>query len=386
MKVSFEKEQIIEGLQKAAAILPSKAGAAYLRSLWLKAAEDQISIMATDANLEFIGVYAAQTDEPGLVGVQGKAFVDLVRQLPSGRISLTLDKEANIMLLKQGRKSYKLPVNGSEWFQDFSAFPQETPVLWSGDILMDILERIPFCIDDDDTREATACICFKAREAGKIDICGLNGHQFALISFIQPELCEKLAGQDLLIQKKYLPDIKKWLSPDEVEINFSDKRLYLKGRDGSEQLSVPRVLYNYPDYNIFMSKLEEDGISRLNLSRKEAIEALGRILVFNTESDRCVFMEMTQTELKLSAQGIDVGSALEELEVEYVGDLTHIAFPTRNLMEIFGHFTSDRILMDFTGAEGPCGIRGSDPTDKDYLVIIMPMKVTERAYFAKDEN
>ena len=37
MKLSVNKEQIIEGLQKAAAIIPAKAGAAYLRSIWLKA-------------------------------------------------------------------------------------------------------------------------------------------------------------------------------------------------------------------------------------------------------------------------------------------------------------------------------------------------------------
>ena len=40
MKLSVNKEQIIEGLQKAAAIIPAKAGAAYLRSIWLKAEKE----------------------------------------------------------------------------------------------------------------------------------------------------------------------------------------------------------------------------------------------------------------------------------------------------------------------------------------------------------
>ena len=55
MKLSVNKEQIIEGLQKAAAIIPAKAGAAYLRSIWLKAEKGSLSIMATDANIEFTG-------------------------------------------------------------------------------------------------------------------------------------------------------------------------------------------------------------------------------------------------------------------------------------------------------------------------------------------
>ena len=55
MKLSVNKEQIIEGLQKAAAIIPAKAGAAYLRSIWLKAEKGSLSIMATDANIEITG-------------------------------------------------------------------------------------------------------------------------------------------------------------------------------------------------------------------------------------------------------------------------------------------------------------------------------------------
>ena len=91
MKLTVNKEQIIEGLLKAVAIIPAKAGAQYLRSIWLKADESGLSVMSTDANIEFTGCYQAEVAEPGLIGVQGRAFVDLVRQLPSGVLHLSLD-------------------------------------------------------------------------------------------------------------------------------------------------------------------------------------------------------------------------------------------------------------------------------------------------------
>lgn len=386
MKLKVQKATIIDGLIKAAAVLPSKAGAAYLRSIWLKAKDGTLSIMATDANIEFVGVYPADIEEEGLIGVQGAAFVDLVRKLPNGQLDLYAEDGGSTILVKEGRRSYKLPINGPEWFQEFSAFPEESPVIWTGEVFLDILSRVPFCIDDDDAREATACVCFKPRANDRLDVCGLNGHQFALVSYIQPDLCAKLGESDLLIQKKYLPDIRKWLDPNEIEINLSDKRLYLKGKNGAELLSVPRAHFSYPDYNLFMSKLDAPGISELNLSRQEAIDALGRIAIFNTESDRCVFMDLGDSELKLSAEGADVGSALEELEASYSGVLKKIAFPTKSLMEIFGHFQSERMNMLFTGAEEPCGIKGADPEDRDYLVIIMPMKVSEKSYYAEEED
>ena len=383
MKLTVNKEQIIEGLLKAAAIIPAKAGAQYLRSIWLKAEEGSLSVMSTDANIEFTGRYPAEVAAPGLIGVQGRAFVDLVRQLPTGVLHLTLDEASGNLLLEQGRRTYKLPVSGAEWFQNFSAFPAENAVTWSGDFLQDILDKVGFCISDDDAMDAIACLCMKPRGNGRIDVCGLNGHQFALVSFTHDELAERLPESGMLIQKKYLADIKKWLGVDEIELNITDKRLYLRSLDGAETLSLPRAAHEYPDYNIFMSKLASEDMHPMTLARKEAIEALGRILIFNTESDRCTYMDLSAGEALLSAQGQDVGSANESLEVAYNGDIKRIAFPTRNLLDVLGHFVSAKIDMMLTGSEGPCGIRGGD--DADYTVIIMPMKVSETTYYSEED-
>lgn len=383
MKLTVNKEQIIEGLLKAAAIIPAKAGAQYLRSIWLKAEEGSLSVMSTDANIEFTGRYPAEVAAPGLIGVQGRAFVDLVRQLPTGVLHLTLDEASGNLLLEQGRRTYKLPVSGAEWFQNFSAFPAQNAVTWSGDFLQDILDKVGFCISDDDAMDAIACLCMKPRGNGRIDVCGLNGHQFALVSFTHDELAERLPEGGMLIQKKYLADIKKWLGVDEIELNITDKRLYLRSLDGAETLSLPRAAHEYPDYNIFMSKLASEDMHPMTLARKEAIEALGRILIFNTESDRCTYMDLSAGEALLSAQGQDVGSANESLEVAYNGDIKRIAFPTRNLLDVLGHFVSAKIDMMLTGSEGPCGIRGAD--DADYTVIIMPMKVSETTYYSEED-
>ncbi|WP_291438493.1 DNA polymerase III subunit beta [Desulfovibrio sp.] len=383
MKLTVNKEQIIEGLLKAVAIIPAKAGAQYLRSIWLKAEDGGLSVMSTDANIEFTGRYQAEVAQPGLIGVQGRAFVDLVRQLPSGVLHLSLDEASGNLLVEQGRRTYKLPVSGAEWFQNFSSFPEENTVTWSGDFLQDLLDKVAFCISDDDAMDAISCLCMMPKGNGRIDVCGLNGHQFALVSFTHDELAERLPEEGILIQKKYLQDIKKWLGVDEIELSITGKRLYLRNMSKAETLSLPRAAHQYPDYSIFMSKLASEDMHPMTLDRKEAMEALGRILIFNTESDRCTYMDLSSGEALLSAQGQDVGSASESLEVTYGGDIKRIAFPTRNLMDVLAHFVSAKTDMMLTGAEGPCGIRGAD--DPDYTVIIMPMKVSETTYYSEED-
>ena len=377
------KEHIIEGLQKAASIIPARAGAAYLRSLWLKAEGDTLAFMSTDANIEFTGKYTASVSQGGLVGVQGKAFVDLVRQLPSGQIVLTLDDQSNKLLLEQGRRKYKLPVNDSTWFQPFSEFPPHNSVSWSADFFQEVIERVSFCISDEDNAEALGCLHMRSVGNGRIESCGLNSHQFALKAFTHDDLAAMLPAEGILIQRKYVQEMKKWLvGLEEIELNISEKRLYLRTGDGREFFSLPRSMYTYPDYMSFVSRLSAEGISRLDVDRKECIEALGRLSIFTTDNDRCTYFDLAETELSLTAQGQDVGSADERLEVSYQGDITKITFPTRNLMDVLGHFTSARVGLSFTAVEGPCGISGKD--DPDYTVIIMPMKMTDTTYYEED--
>lgn len=387
MYLTVKKEQIIEGLQKAASIIPSKAGAAYLRSIWLQALKgadgDRLTIMSTDVNIEFTGTYPVDIREEGTAGVNGRAFVELLRRLPGGDITLRLDEESHILSVEQSRRSYKLPTVDPVWFQPLPPFPEEGAVLWSGDFFQDIIDKVAFCISDDDSAEGLACLYFKAGEEGKVDACGLNGHQFAMVRFINDELARLLPENGLLIQKKYVNELRKWLGSDEVMLNISERRFHIRTGSGSETLSIPRSAnFSYPDHLSFLARLDGANTSQLDVDRRETMDALDRLLIFNNDSDRCTYFRFSPQEVELSAQGQETGSATEHLEGTFQGDLELIAFPTRSLMDILGHFQSSSLHYVFTGAEGPCGITGSD--DAEYTVILMPMKIAESSYYTEE--
>lgn len=398
MFFTVKKEDVIDGLQKAAGIIASnRTGATALRSIWLKAHDNLLTIMATDTNIEFTGNYPAEVKEEGLTGVNGRSLVDLVRRLPSGELRIGLEKtpykensliensssEASILVIEQGRRTYKLPANDSTWFQKFSEFSETDSVVWSGDFLQETIDRVFFCINDDDSTDALACLYIKPFGNGIIEACGLNGHQFALTKFTHDDLCSLLPPDGILIQRKNVSELRKWLGENEILLSIKAKRLYIRSSNGQEMLSLPREGYLYPDYSAFMKRLEISDVTKLVLNRKEALEALDRIAIFNTEQDRGVYFELSANEASLSAQGPETGSAHETIGISCEGPITRIVFPTRNLMEILSHYQSEEILLTLTGTEGPCGITGKN--DNNYTVIIMPMKVSEEVYYSDDE-
>lgn len=376
MKLAVNREEIINGLQKAASIIPLKAPSISLRSIWLKAKGNKIAIMATDADVEFTGTYPAQVSEEGLIGVHGRAFADLIARLPNGEIKISLDENSQTLRVEQGRRSYKLPMSTGEWFQEFSQWPDGENALWTGDSFMEMIDKVGFCIDSEEARDAMACLYLKPIESGKIDICGLNGHQFAMYTLANDDLAEKIGEDGLLIQRKFVFDLKKWLAQGELELNLTEKRLFLRQMDGVEVLSIPRYMRNaFPDYHVFLDKVYSQSEGKLSVPRKDAIDVLSRVMVFMSESNRCVYMFLHPDELELTADGADNGSGREKIEASYSGALKRMVFPTKDLMEIFNHFQSGEVVLNFTGQEGPCGITG--PEDGNYLVVIMPMRIND---------
>ncbi len=391
MLLKVNRDEIIEGLQKSANIIPTKTGAAFLRTIWLKCADGRLNIMSTDSNLEFVGSYPALIQEEGLAGVQGRQFYDLARKLPSGEMTLKTAKgkgNQTELLVEQNSRKYNLRVSEEEWFQKFTAFPESGSVYWSGDFLHEIIDKISFCISDEDSMEAIACLFVRPvqdQDSGdkSIEACGLNGHQFAMFKFINDDIFDILPEEGVLIQKKYLAELKKWLTADEIELNISDKRLFFRTADKTETFSLPLSYYQYPNYNNFLSKLNEDGVSRLSVPREELADSLERIIIFNTDTNRCTHFNFKPGEVVLYSQGQETGTATESIQADFNGDLDRIAFPTRNLIEILNHFGSGKVEFTLTGTEAPCGVTGAD--DPEYKVIVMPMMIQEETYYTEED-
>jgi DNA polymerase-3 subunit beta len=382
MNIKVYKEDVIEGMQKAAAIIPSGSGAVYLRSIWLKA-ENGLEIMSTDSSIEFKGSYTAEILSPGLVGIPGRAFVDLLGRLSTAQILLKQDDENKTLVIEQGRRKYKLPVNDSSWFQNFSDFPgDKKAVMWSGDYIHELIGKIIYCISDENTKDAFTCLSIKPSANGKIEVCGLNGHQFAMQNFLHDELHSILPEEGILINKKYLAGLQKWLDQNEVELSVNEKRLFFRGNNQKEIFSIPLSSYTFPDYSGFLSKIRGDGTSTLRMDRKENLEALERLLIFT--SDRCTYFDFSSGsgELVLSSTAQSSGSGTEILDVQYDGNIDKISFPTRNLKEILAHYTSQKVKFVMSGVEGPCGIYGEE--DADYIVVIMPMKISVQTYYDEE--
>ncbi len=384
MQCHVLKEDIVEGVQRAANIIPAKTGTAYLRTIWLETQENAITIMATDSNIEFTGTYTAQVQEPGRVGIHGKKFSELIRKLPPGQLTFEAEEGASSILVYQGKKKYRLPLNNVSWFQEFQTMPETNRAVWSGELLQQVIDRIAFCISNEEDTGAMNCIKFVPLAQDAVEVCGMNGHQFALLTCTTPDIHASLGETGVLIAKKDLSEIGRWLRPEDISVSLTEKRMFLCSAQGHETLSLPRRTHVFPNYQSFIERYETLFRCTLKVNKDELVDALERILLFNTQSSRATYLHFTPTELRLSCHGQEFGEGSEVLTADFQGDLETIAIPTQILLEILSHFDSSTITFQMAGPLDPCKISG--PDDPDYFIITMPVEISEDTYYTEEED
>ena len=329
MKITINREHCVDGLQKAGNVTPARAATVMLKTTWIKTdrAEKSISLMASNGYTEYLGTYPAEVEKDGFVGVYGKAVADLLRALPEGSVNMFTDRRGRNLVISQGSRLYKLPASNREWFQPLIPFPGTGSVIWSGEELVNIIDRVFFCIQDDED-SPLGCLCIHPEKNGGIDFCGLDGYRAALVRITNDALRGKLPEEGILIQKKYLADIRRLISPGEIEIGLTPRRFFIRNRGGRDMVSVPLAQSAYPDYSVFFDRMKADTCSIVRVSRSEFSDALARSLIFNTRDENSV--------------AISIGK--------------------------------DSLTMKIASGAGPCSFQTD--TDENYAVIAMP-EITE---------
>ncbi|MDO5536080.1 MAG: DNA polymerase III subunit beta [Desulfovibrionaceae bacterium] len=384
MKITLNTEHCVSGVQKAGNITPSKVGSSYLKTMWLRASKEKgtVSFMTTDASTEYIGTYPAEVIEDGLVGVQSRAMTDLIRNLPSGLVHIETDESANTVIVSQGKRLYKLPTSSSTWFQEFSQFPEGDAVTWNGESLSDIIEKILFCISDDED-SSFGCLCIKPNGQGGIDFCGLDGNKFAMVTIINDELLQHLPADGIKIQKKYISDIKKLLSSEDIKIMIGDKRFYVRDNQFRDMFSVPLTQVSFVDYSIFISRVSGDDCSHLTISKEEFLRALSRSLIFNTKDEVGVYLSIDDDSVTLNSRDKTTGSATETISAVCESSVSEVAFVTKSLIDILQHVPGDSVSVTLSSREGPCSFKAVD--DENYNIIVMPMQIVNKTYYQEDD-
>src|SRR5208282_1968064 len=107
MKLTAEREKLLAPLQAVIGVVERRQTMPVLANVLLGVREGQLSITATDLEVELVSATEVAAQEAGDITVPGRKFLDILRALPD-KVPVALGLEGEKVVIKAGRSRFSL--------------------------------------------------------------------------------------------------------------------------------------------------------------------------------------------------------------------------------------------------------------------------------------
>jgi DNA polymerase-3 subunit beta len=372
MKLTIERAALLKSLAHVQSVVERRNTIPILSNVLIEAGKGQLSLTATDMDLNIVESVAAEIGEPGATTAPAHTLYDIVRKLPEGaQIEVTVAGDSGQMALKSGRSSFTLSTLPKEDFpaagdgelpQQFALQPNE---------LRHLVDRTRFAISTEETRYYLNGIYLHAAQTGNLAVLravATDGHRLARFEMPLPEGAAEMPG--VIVPRKTVNELRKLIEEtgEAIQVGLSDTKI--RFAFDSTVLTSKLIDGTFPDYERVIPS-GNDKIMKVIC--KDFAEAVDRVSTISTEKSRAVKLAVANGTLVLSATSPENGSATEEIEIEYDGGALEIGFNSRYLLDIAQQIEGEEAEFALADAASPTVV--SDVADSSALYVLMPMRV-----------
>jgi DNA polymerase III subunit beta len=379
MKLQIEKEILLQGAGRTQGVIDRRGNMPILSHCLLETGEDQLKISATDYEVSFRGYYPAQILEGGGLTVPAVNFFNIVRELPSGLISLA-STENNNLLIKTGDMRYQFLGLAAENFPPLPNL-ESHPIMLAlkSAAVREMLEKTSFSIASDDLQQQLAGVYLeKLPESNKLRLVSSDGHRLSLIDREIEMIQQVELDQGILIPRKGVAEMLRLLGEEEdCALGLDKKSLLLK--QGNNYLFIRLLEKKFPDYRRIIPGSPQ---IHLVMDRRALLEILKRISLLSSEKFKGVILRVSEGWMDIRYHNPEIGDGDERLPVsvkfledEFEGERLELPFEVsynaRYLMEPLNVMQSEEVTLELTEKKKPMCMR--EIGDPNYLSIVMPM-------------
>jgi DNA polymerase-3 subunit beta len=373
MEWKIDKDDILKGLARTQSIVEKKNTIQILSNVLLKLTGNELTIEATDLEVGVSATYGCEGIAPGGVTVDAKTLYEVVRQIPDGTNIHFRKKDNNWVEISAGRSVFNLVGLAAEDFPEVPVPAGEGQWTMNSDLLKGMIEKTIFAVSQEDMRYNLSGIYVEVVEEGKakkIRMVATDGHRLSLVDSDYEGEIPISTGQGVIVPKKGLSELSKILdeSDEPVGMRLEGNNLIVK----RDRLTLVMRLVDgrFPDYRQVIPAGNDKFIV---VSREDFTKTIRRVSILSYERVKMVKFHITPSTMELTSESPDMGTAREEVTVQYEGPEITIGFNSNYLLDILGAMDDQEITIKLLDESSPGEIR---PTkEKGYFFIIMPMKI-----------
>ena len=372
MRFTITRENLQQGLGAVAGSIPTRTTLPVLSNILIEAEDGAVRMSGTDLDTAVSVRVAADVAEAGAITAPAKKLQEIARELP-GTVEFTTQGDA--IQISSGRTRYKL--NGLPR-DEFPAFPKvDFAESWrvTGQDLQRLITHVSFAASTEETRPILNGVLWQLGD-GEMRMVATNGHRLAKITLSVDGGGGGAAAAappgDFIVHPKALGQVQRlFRADDSVEVGRSENHIGFRGEN--VQIYTRLIEGPYPNYEQVIPKDND----KTMVADKGALQAaVRRMAIVASDQTHRIRLSLGGPMLRFAVETPDVGTATEELQVEYDGDPLEIGFNAQYLLELLRYMPTDEVRMGFKAPERAATMQpiGNEDTP-DYLCLVMPLRL-----------
>ncbi|MCC6103730.1 DNA polymerase III subunit beta [Acetobacter sp.] len=374
MKFSAERATLLKALAHIQSVAEKRNTIPILANVLIHAADGQLSLKATDMEIEVVEVIPATIKREGATTAPAAVLYEIVRKLPDN-VLVELDQADGDtpLQLRADRYATRLNVLSVDDFPSMGAGELPCRFKLNAGVLRSLIDRTRFAISTEETRYYLNGIFFHAADADGIPLLravATDGHRLARVETDLPEGAAEMPG--VIIPRKTVAELRKLIdeAPEEIEVALSETRVQFTA--GSIMLTSKLIDGTFPEYDRVIPR---NNNRILRVGKKDFSNAVARVAAISQERSRPVKLTLEPGLLTLSASSPEQGVAKEELDdnrISYDAESLEIGFQARYLNDITDQVEKE-VEFAFSDSAAPTIVRDVDSPSA--LYVLMPMRV-----------
>ena len=364
MKFSVAREALLKPLQAVIGVVERRQTMPILSNVLLIAKEGQLSITATDLEVELVAQAEVETEAGGEITVSGRKLLDICRALPEGAM-VNVSVSGEKMAVRAGRSRFNLATLPAAEFPIVEDIKAGQSITVGQEILGRLFDKTHFSMAQQDVRYYLNGLLLETG-SGQLRAVATDGHRLALC---QADVDGQLDDQQVIVPRKGVLELQRLMSGDgelNIELGSNHIRIQLDGIRFTSKLIDGR----FPEYERVIPK---ESSNELKADRGAFQGALQRTAILSNEKYRGIRLVIRDSGVILQAHNPEQEEAEEELEVEYSGEDIEIGFNVNYLLDALGAIDGDEVTLSVQDSNSSCLIRR--PGTDDCKFVVMPMRL-----------
>ena len=366
MKLICSKANLLSGVQIVSKAVPNKTTMSILECILVDATKGVITLTANDMELGIETTIEGDIIEKGIIALDAKIFLEIVRKLPDSDITIETDSSYKTTITCEKAKFNIIGKSG----EDFSYLPvieRDDSIIMSQFTLKEIVRQTIFSIADNDNNKLMTGELFDIRD-NEFKIVSLDGHR---ISIRKIQLNDSYEPKKVVVPGKTLSEVSKILPGDaesDVTISFTPKHIVF---EFGNTTVVSRLIEG--EYFRIDQMLSSDYETKVKINKKELLNCIDRATLLVKEGDKKpIIINITDESMELKINSI-LGSMNEDIDIEKSGKDLMIGFNPKFLIDALRVIDDEEVELYMVNPKAPCFIKNPE---ESYIYLILPVNFT----------